>query len=159
MWISSIKAVLAILAVISGKRTCDNLSEELEPTSPLPMSNDQQVERSRRWRLVLGRAAEQSQPPPQSEQNSQKKGKGEDSGSAESPPDASEGERTQGDKSDPAPTRPGFHDCLSGTDDAVDRTLEALYDHDRDGGLGKSTPAVQRWLGDIRTYFPNLRSK
>ncbi|NJC27485.1 VWA domain-containing protein [Neolewinella antarctica] len=40
---------------------------------------------------------------------------------------------------------------LAGMDD----TLEALYaEQDRKGGLGSSTPKVNRWLGDIRKYFP-----
>lgn len=33
-------------------------------------------------------------------------------------------------------------------------TLDALYDSDRQGGLGSSNPKVNRWLGDIRKYFP-----
>ena len=37
----------------------------------------------------------------------------------------------------------------------VDNTLEALYDSDRKGGLGPSSPSVSRWLGDIRKYFPS----
>ncbi len=37
----------------------------------------------------------------------------------------------------------------------MDATLEALYgETDRQGGLGKSNPNVNRWLGDIRRYFP-----
>ncbi|MEM6772130.1 MAG: VWA domain-containing protein [Bacteroidota bacterium] len=37
----------------------------------------------------------------------------------------------------------------------MDATLEALYgQEDRKGGLGKSNPNVNRWLGDIRKYFP-----
>jgi Mg-chelatase subunit ChlD len=36
----------------------------------------------------------------------------------------------------------------------MDRTLEALYDANRKGGLGASSPNVARWLGDIRSYFP-----
>lgn len=36
----------------------------------------------------------------------------------------------------------------------IDNTLEALYDSDRKGGLGSSSPNVNRWLGDIRKYFP-----
>jgi Mg-chelatase subunit ChlD len=56
---------------------------------------------------------------------------------------------------------------LSGTDAAMDRTLQALYGSDppgddargrsgeRSGGLGGSAPRVARWLGDIRTYFPS----
>jgi len=38
----------------------------------------------------------------------------------------------------------------------MDQVMEALYDEnqDRKGGLGKSAPNVNRWLGDIRKYFP-----
>jgi len=36
----------------------------------------------------------------------------------------------------------------------MDEVLEALYDSDREGGLGSSAPSVSRWLGDIRRYFP-----
>src|SRR4029077_2027796 len=43
---------------------------------------------------------------------------------------------------------------LSGTALEMDRALQALYDSDRRGGLGSSTPSVARWLGDIREYFP-----
>lgn len=38
---------------------------------------------------------------------------------------------------------------------AIDRTLQALYDSERTGRLGASSPNVARWLGDIRTYFPS----
>src|SRR4029078_11107828 len=44
---------------------------------------------------------------------------------------------------------------LSGVDQQMDRALEALYDAERSGGLGGSSPKIARWLGDIRTYFPN----
>ncbi|MFC7819126.1 MULTISPECIES: VWA domain-containing protein [unclassified Streptomyces] len=52
---------------------------------------------------------------------------------------------------------------LSGPDAAMDGALTALYGkgaqprtgRDRSGGLGSSAPAVARWLGDIRTYFPS----
>lgn len=37
----------------------------------------------------------------------------------------------------------------------IDKTLEALYNSNRKGGLGPSSPNVARWLGDIREYFPN----
>lgn len=37
----------------------------------------------------------------------------------------------------------------------MDKTLEALYDSTRQGGLGASSPNVARWLGDIRTFFPS----
>jgi len=43
---------------------------------------------------------------------------------------------------------------LHGDDLQMDRVLEALYDSDRSAGLGSSCPSVNRWLGDIRTYFP-----
>jgi len=43
---------------------------------------------------------------------------------------------------------------LSQTEAGIDKTLEALYNAQRKGGLGASSPNVARWLGDIRTYFP-----
>lgn len=43
---------------------------------------------------------------------------------------------------------------LHGDDLQMDKVLEALYDSDRSAGLGSSCPSVNRWLGDIRTYFP-----
>lgn len=49
----------------------------------------------------------------------------------------------------------GTGQTLSGTDLQMDKTLEALYDSDRKGGLGPSSPNVARWLGDIRTFFPS----
>jgi len=45
--------------------------------------------------------------------------------------------------------------ALNQHDIQLDKTLEALYDSDRSGGLGPSSPNVSRWLGDIRTFFPN----
>lgn len=43
---------------------------------------------------------------------------------------------------------------LSAGQMGMDGVLEALYDSDRKGGLGASSPNVNRWLGDIRKYFP-----
>ncbi|MEY3367582.1 MAG: hypothetical protein RI973_737 [Bacteroidota bacterium] len=43
---------------------------------------------------------------------------------------------------------------LQGTSKGMDDVLEALYNTDRKGGLGPSSPNVNRWLGDIRKYFP-----
>lgn len=43
---------------------------------------------------------------------------------------------------------------LGPADLRLDAALRALYDADRSGGLGSSTPSVARWLGDIRAYFP-----
>ncbi len=74
-----------------------------------------EVERLRRWRLVLGPAAD----------------------------------------TDTSELR------LGGDDLRVDQVLAAVYDApprrsggQRQGGLGRSGPAVSRWLGDIRRYFP-----
>ncbi len=52
----------------------------------------------------------------------------------------------------------GYEDeqiALTELQKGMDETLEALYggEGDRKGGLGKSTPIVNRWLGDIRKYF------
>ncbi|NIG54941.1 VWA domain-containing protein [Chitinophaga sp. Cy-1792] len=44
---------------------------------------------------------------------------------------------------------------LNTADQQIDNTLEALYDNNRKGGLGPSSPNVNRWLGDIRTFFPS----
>lgn len=37
----------------------------------------------------------------------------------------------------------------------MDAVLEALYDAQRQGSLGSSSPNINRWLGDIRRYFPS----
>jgi len=52
------------------------------------------------------------------------------------------------------PSEPGLGTRLDGDALAMDRALEALYDADKKGGLGPSSPNVARWLGDIRSYFP-----
>lgn len=49
----------------------------------------------------------------------------------------------------------GTEFALTGDDMVIDRALAALYDSERQGGLGASAPSVARWLGDIRTYFPS----
>ncbi len=49
----------------------------------------------------------------------------------------------------------GIGCSLSLSDARMDRALQALYDSDRKGGLGSSSPNVSRWLGDIREYFPS----
>lgn len=36
----------------------------------------------------------------------------------------------------------------------IDAALDALYEKGQKGGLGNSAPKVNRWLGDIRKYFP-----
>ena len=37
----------------------------------------------------------------------------------------------------------------------MDAALTALYDSGAKGGLGNSSPKINRWLGDIRKYFPS----
>ncbi|CAA6807600.1 MAG: Mg-chelatase subunit ChlD [uncultured Aureispira sp.] len=37
----------------------------------------------------------------------------------------------------------------------IDAALDALYEKGQKGGLGNSAPKVNRWLGDIRKYFPS----
>lgn len=54
----------------------------------------------------------------------------------------------------------GGHDdgtgiTLEGLEQRMDQTLEALYLENKKGGLGSSSPNVNRWLGDIRTFFPS----
>lgn len=45
---------------------------------------------------------------------------------------------------------------LDGNSAGMDDVLEALYNTERKGGLGASAPNVNRWLGDIREYFPTI---
>ena len=65
------------------------------------------------------------------------------------------------------PAGPGLGTQLGQADQAIDGALGALYDTGpgpgprgpgqqgpRSAGLGASAPAVARWLGDIRSYFP-----
>ncbi len=49
----------------------------------------------------------------------------------------------------------GGEQTLSGDDAGMDEVLDALYDSDRKGSLGASSPNINRWLGDIRKYFPS----
>lgn len=44
--------------------------------------------------------------------------------------------------------------ALRGRAAGMDAVLELLYDAERRGGLGRSSPRLHRWLGDIRRYFP-----
>ena len=48
----------------------------------------------------------------------------------------------------------GVSVSLSEMDMQWDQALEALYDSPRKGGLGPSAPSIARWLGDIRSFFP-----
>ena len=44
---------------------------------------------------------------------------------------------------------------LQGEASGMDGVLESLYGEDRRAGLGGSSPKINRWLGDIRKYFPS----
>ncbi|MEM7643141.1 MAG: VWA domain-containing protein [Pseudomonadota bacterium] len=55
----------------------------------------------------------------------------------------------------------GEDEALSGDDRRLSAALSALYDRPEDGGpkgrrggLGRSAPAVARWMGDVRDFFP-----
>ncbi len=48
----------------------------------------------------------------------------------------------------------GASQPLRGLDLEMDQALSALYDTERQAGLGGAAPRVARWLGDIRQYFP-----
>jgi Mg-chelatase subunit ChlD len=101
---------------------------------------DGEPERRRRWRLLLGAAAD---------------------------PDPSGSPAGRGQPGPRGAGQPGGPDGLSApplspADQAMDAALAALYDQAKPGadgrarsaGLGASAPVVARWLGDIRTYFP-----
>ena len=145
--------------------------------SPLPQVSAS--ERRRRWRLVLGAAAEgidderESQDAPgatglgesESESQSESQSEGEGAGGTEGVE-----EQLRGPQEPTSRSAPGSAPALGGDDKRVDAALGALYDRDdassdtgargkrrggkRAGGLGRSKPGVVRWLGDIRTYFP-----
>ena len=46
--------------------------------------------------------------------------------------------------------------ALNGRDRAMDKTLAALYDADRTGSLGDSSPDVARWLGRYSHLFSDI---
>jgi Mg-chelatase subunit ChlD len=105
-----------------------------------------ETERRRRWRLLLGPAADDATD-------------GATGGAADDT--AMAGGAGGGD--DAGAESP----ALTGDDRRIDAALGALYDRDgddsspasrrrggRSGGLGRSKPGMVRWLGDIRRYFP-----
>ena len=48
----------------------------------------------------------------------------------------------------------GIGITLTKEEQRIDNSLKAVYESDRSGGLGSSSPKVSRWLGDIREFFP-----
>ena len=92
------------------------------------MQATEEVERLKRWRLVLGGEAGAGM------------GFGRGAGAG------------QGMGQDDGDGLDGL--ALSEAEMGMDGVLDALYDAERSAGLGGSSPRVARWLGDIRTYFP-----
>ena len=98
-----------------------------ERMSPERMSHE--LERDRRWRLILGKTEEADQG--QGQENAAEPGEGsEGKGETES------------------------QNGLSEEDTAIDETLEQLYGEGEKGGDADSSPDVARWLGNINKYFP-----
>ncbi len=64
-----------------------------------------------------------------------------------------QGSEGAGDQGEGGNTTDG--ESLSAGDKALDEALGALYGESRGGDLSKTMPDVARWLGDIRTYFPD----
>lgn len=83
-----------------------------------------QDEKLQKWRLILGKQAD-----PEQEVSLED--------------DSGEEQEGEGDTGEPQPSAQG-----------MDEVLEALYDQERKGQLGSSSPNINRWLGDIREYFP-----
>jgi len=115
-------------------------------------------ERMRRWRLVLGDTSS-GQGQDLREGAVSEKGVSRPGGKREDrtgrrdrgTPDQSEAE--QGTGRHELPTR-GIDADLGQDERRIDSALHMLYDEPRSAGLGRSSPNVARWLGDIRRYFP-----
>jgi hypothetical protein len=142
-----------------------------------PAEQIQQVsetERRRRWRLLLGSAADditaegQGQAGTGREAESGLRPEAEDeAGSADKAGNADNADNQAGNEGGQADDPDGQRG-LRGDDARIDAALGALYDNQgsqgdqrrgrrgskRGGGLGRSKPGVVRWLGDIRRYFP-----
>ncbi|MEO7175653.1 MAG: hypothetical protein ABIV51_07310 [Saprospiraceae bacterium] len=43
---------------------------------------------------------------------------------------------------------------MNGEQMSIDEALEAIYSEKVEGSAGNSMPSVNKWLGDIRKYFP-----
>lgn len=159
----------------------------MSPTEP-PALRVSEPERLRRWRLVLGAAAELDDGADGAlDRNTRNDvagsepaaGDGEDPAGGDGAGDGPAGGDGAGEGADAdagidgagagagatGGSRPGgraFAKRLAGDDLRIDAALGALYDREtvgrgaggRAGGLGRSRPAVVRWLGDIRRYFP-----
>jgi len=94
------------------------------------------IEIEQRWKLILGGKADEHNRI--SLKGAGEKGEGKEEGTSEGSGEEGNGEESSG----------------GGNLQEMCDTLDALYDSDRQGGLGSSSPKVNRWLGDIRKYFP-----
>ena len=127
------------------------------------------AERRRRWRLVLGAAADGADVGEDTGGGSDPGGgdavDAPGSGTDDTAGDAGTGGRGGSDDHGPGGSA-GSDGGLSSDDMRIDAALAALYDREsavrgrrgaaggRAGGLGRSKPGIVRWLGDIRRYFP-----
>lgn len=98
------------------------------------------TEKLRKWRLILGKHAD----PEEEISLEEKQGEGEEKSKT--------GDEDEGGEEE----NKAAEDGEGGKSEAegIDEVLEALYDQDRKGQLGSSSPNINRWLGDIREYFP-----
>lgn len=122
----------------------------------LPRVSD--AERWRRWRLVLGGAADDGDAGDAGDASDD--GAGTDDGAPGEGDPADGGAEVDGGQRGSTGER-----RLSPDDARMDAALGALYDSrdeqpggrrqgSRQGGLGRSSPRIMRWLGDVRRYFP-----
>jgi hypothetical protein len=128
------------------------------------------AERRRRWRLVLGGAADAvDEDRSATGDGAAGDGTGDGGQDGQRADDGDGASAESADRSRPgegaAPAPGGSGAALEGDDARIDAALGALYDREatdrgrraggsRAGGLGRSAPGVVRWLGDIRRYFP-----
>ena len=128
------------------------------------------AERRRRWRLVLGGAADAvDEDRSATGDGAAGDGTGDGGQDGQGADDGDGASAESADRSRPgegaAPAPGGSGAALEGDDARIDAALGALYDREatdrgrraggsRAGGLGRSAPGVVRWLGDIRRYFP-----
>ncbi|MCA9839028.1 MAG: VWA domain-containing protein [Trueperaceae bacterium] len=92
-----------------------------------------ELERERRWRLVLGKTDE--------EENGQG-GQSQEAASGDS-------------EAMPSGDHSESQSALSEEDSAIDETLDQLYGEGERGGDADSSPDIARWLGNINKYFPS----
>ena len=133
-------------------------------TARLPTVSE--TERRRRWRLLLGAAVDDVWTEAEARAVAEAAAgaaAGAGDAVADGGDDVGDGDVVaSGDEHGSSPRATARPAGLRGDDQRIDAALGALYDRGepgsrpggRAGGLGRSTPSVVRWLGDIRRYFP-----